>query len=359
MRITIPVCATFAGFLAAAHSAYAAKSITFEIKHPPALTSALAGRLVVPGQLTGDCAKEFGDLLFQDMRAHDVAMAAPNSPAGGAPTVVVSVNVTRCEGRQQQPILGEGLPAVHISRTDGWFAAEIHAVDSATGQEIASMAVHGHAQKENESQTSNPEWPAPSDLKNLAVLQGIGDAKRLYAPWTEKREIAFMDNKDCHLKQEFETAKSGDYEALVKEARANAEACGSGKGAMEAWYDFGVASFISHHYDDAAAAFQKAADLNGAKLVGGLLDESRKEAAILKAQQSKAAAVAPAAPVQTGMLMTNDLVIKLVDGNIAEAEILKMIANQPGRFSLAPADIAKLKAAGVSDAIIAAMRNKK
>ena len=63
--------------------------------------------------------------------------------------------------------------------------------------------------------------------------------------------------------------------------------------------------------------------------------------------------------MQTGMLMTNDLVIKLVAGNIAEEEILKMIASQPGRFSLGAEDVAKLKQAGVGDAIVAAMRGKK
>jgi hypothetical protein len=57
--------------------------------------------------------------------------------------------------------------------------------------------------------------------------------------------------------------------------------------------------------------------------------------------------------------MTNDFVIKLIDGNIAEEEVLKMIANQPGRFSLEPADVAKLKAASVPESVIAAMRNKK
>jgi hypothetical protein len=44
---------------------------------------------------------------------------------------------------------------------------------------------------------------------------------------------------------------------------------------------------------------------------------------------------------------------------VAEEEVLKMIANQPGRFSVEPGDMAKLKAAGVPDAVITAMRNKK
>jgi len=63
--------------------------------------------------------------------------------------------------------------------------------------------------------------------------------------------------------------------------------------------------------------------------------------------------------VQTGILLTNDFIVKLVEGNVAEEEILKMIASQPARFSLAPDDVLKLKQAGVSDSILAAMRGKK
>jgi archaellum component FlaG (FlaF/FlaG flagellin family) len=63
--------------------------------------------------------------------------------------------------------------------------------------------------------------------------------------------------------------------------------------------------------------------------------------------------------VQTGIVLTNDFIVKLIDGNVAEEDVLKMIANQPGRFSLEPGDLAKLKATGVPDSIITAMRNKK
>lgn len=344
--------------------AYAEKKLNVKIAHPAILGGALAGKVVKPGQLTGDCAREFGDLFFQDMRAHGVTVAGgAETIVGGtaaAPPILISIDVSRCEARPLPAILGEGLPAVHISRTEGWFQAQVHASDTATGQEIASVPVHGHSQKENQSQTGSPEWPAPSELKPLAMRQGLAEAQRIYTTWIENREIPFMDSKECHLKQAFELAKAGDYEALVKLSRSNAEECGSGtKTAMEAWYNLGVASFLVHKYDDAVAAFEKASGLNGGKLVAGPIEESRKEAALVEARKPKPAPAPTGAPVQTGILMTNDFVIKLIDGNIAEEEVLKMIANQPGRFSLEPADVAKLKAASVPESVIAAMRNKK
>src|ERR1039458_4171063 len=217
------------GFLVVGCHARAEKRITVKITHAPSLTGALAGKLVMPGQLTGDCAKEFGDLVFQDMRVHGVAMAGgADSAAAAAPAIVLSIDVSRCEARPQPAILGEGLPAVHISRTEGWFLAQVRAVDRASGQEVAAVVVRDHAQKENQSQTGIPEWPAPSELKSMAVRQGLAEAQRLYATWIESREIPFMDSKECHLKRAFDVAKAGDYEALVKLSRANAESCGTG-----------------------------------------------------------------------------------------------------------------------------------
>jgi len=349
------------GFLVVGCQARAEKKITVKITHAPSLADALAGKFVTPGQFTGDCAKEFGALVFQDMRAHGVAMAdQAGSAAAAAPAIVLSIDVSRCEARPQPAMLGEGLPAVHISRTEGWFQAQVRAADAASGRELASVTVRGHAQKENQSQTSSPEWPGTAEVKAMAVHQGVADAQRLYTTWIESREIPFMDSKECHLKQAFEVAKAGDYEELVKLSRANAESCGTGsKAAMEAWYNLGVACLLVRKYDEAIAAFEKASALNGGKLVAGLLDECRRESAALKARQPKAPPAVEGAPVQTGMVMTNDLVIKLIDGNVAEAEVLKMIANQPGKFSLEPADLARLKAAAVPESVITAMRNKK
>jgi hypothetical protein len=336
--------------------AHAEKKITVKVVHPPSLATAFAGKFVQPGTLTGDCAKEFGDLLFEDMRAHGVAMAGGQSAtAAAAPAMVLSIDVSRCEGRPLPAILGEGLPAAHIARTEGWFVAQLRAVDAASGREVASVAVHGHAQKENQSQATAPEWPAASELKSLAVRQGLAEARRMYATWTESRELPFMDGKECHMKQAYDLAKAGDFDGVARLLKGEVESCNPGaKAGMEAWYDLGLAYMQLRNFDGAVMAFEKALPLNGGKLVDGLLDECRKQVA-----PPKPAPVAPGPPVQTGILMTNDFVIKLIDGNVAEAEVIQMIANQPGRFSLEPADIAKLRAANVPDSVIAAMRDKK
>ena len=64
----------------------------------------------------------------------------------------------------------------------------------------------------------------------MALRQGLAEAQRLYAPWIESREIPFMDNKECHLKQAYDFAKAGDYEGA---GEAVARQCGIVRNGIE------------------------------------------------------------------------------------------------------------------------------
>jgi len=340
-------------FLAACHAS-AEKRIVVKITHFPVLGASLAGKRIVIGPLAGECSQELAEILKPDLASHGLE-------AAGAETLALSIQVERCQALPLPPILGSGLPAMHIARTEGHFQATLQVTDPAGRHELASITVRGDAQKENQSQTSTPEHPAPAEVKSIALHQAFAQAQRLYLPWTENREIPFMDGKECNVRDAIEPARSGDYAGLVKVAKAAADSCAPGsKASAQAWYNLGVASMLVRRYDDALAAFDQAKDLNSGKLVAGLADECRQESVMAKARQPKPPAAEAAGEVRrTGMVLTNDLIIRLVDGNVAEDEIIKMIGNQPTRFSLEPGDIAKLKAAGVPDSVVAAMRNQK
>ena len=182
-------------------------------------------------------------------------------------------------------------------------------------------------------------------------------------PSLEAREVVFMDDKECDLKAAFDLLKTGDYEKVVAVARASAEGCkANAKVAAGAWYNLGVAYMLVRKYDQALTALAASQKLRESKTATEIAAVCQDSKAAAEAEARRIAAQSPTptgGEVQTGMLMTNHLVIKLVEGNIAEEEILKMIAAQPGRFSLGAEDLAKLKQAGVTDAIIAAMREKK
>jgi len=56
--------------------------------------------------------------------------------------------------------------------------------------------------------------------------------------------------------------------------------------------------------------------------------------------------------------LTNDSIVKMVNAGLAENLILTMVQNQPGKYSMTPDELVKLKGLGVSDRVMAAMMAK-
>jgi hypothetical protein len=357
--------ALVAGALVLVSQAGAEKKASVKVYHAARLPS-LAGSRVVLGQVSGDCARELADLVAGDLALHKIGVVTREelaSLAPGLPVVTISIEVTRCQALPVPAIIGSGMPAVHISRTEGRILGSIRVVDLASGTELATEAIRAESRKDNQAQTAQPEWPGAPEVKELTLRQALDEAQHLYLPWLETRDVAFMDDKECNLKAAFDLLKTSDYEKVVALARASAEGCkANAKVAAGAWYNLGVAYMLVRKYDQALAALAASQKLRESKAAAEIAAACRESKAAAEAEVRRMAAESPKpaeGEVQTGMLMTNDFIIKLVEGNIGEAEVLKMIAAQPGRFSLGPEDALKLKQAGVSDSIIAAMRGKK
>ena len=357
--------ALVAGALIVASQADAEKKVPVKVYHAARLP-ALAGSRVVLGQVSGDCARELADLLAVDLALHKISVVSREEVANlppGLPVVTISIEVSRCQALPVPPIIAGGLPAMHISRTEGRILGSIRVVDLASGAELVTEAIHAEARKDNQAPTGQPEWPGAPEVQELTLRKAAADAQRLYLPWLEARDVVFMDDKECDLKAAFDLLKTGDYEKVVAMARASAESCkANAKVAAGAWYNLGVAYMLVRKNDQALTALATSQKLRESKAAAEIATACQESKVAAEAEARRLAAQSPApaeGEVQTGMLMTNDLVIKLVEGNIAEEEILKMIASQPGRFSLGAEDVAKLKRAGVGDAIISAMRAKK
>jgi hypothetical protein len=56
--------------------------------------------------------------------------------------------------------------------------------------------------------------------------------------------------------------------------------------------------------------------------------------------------------------LSNDSIVKMVKAELGEGLILSMIQNQPGKYSLTPDDLVKLKQQGVSEKLLTAMVGK-
>ncbi len=351
----------------AAFPAIGEKKLQVKMPHPAILGEGMAGARVILGQVTGRCSEEFARLLRQDLVAHGIGLVAQAEP-GVTAILVISVDISECQALPEQPIVGSGLPAAHISRTVGHFLATLHVKDWASGEELATQTLRADPSKQNESSSTQPEWPAPSDLIAIARLQALGQTRRLYEPWIETEEVSFMDDKDCNLRAEFDLFKAADYQGLLQAAVANAASCQANpKTVAAAWYNLGIAYMVMQNYNRALAAFDKTGKLRDGRLVTDAVAECQTDKSLAQALARRVVAwenqvqkeTQPAKPVRTGIIFTNDLVIRLVQGNVADEDILKMIATEPNRFALGGDDLLKLKQAGVPDAIVAAMQKNK
>jgi hypothetical protein len=353
--------------LIAASPAMGQKKLQVKMPHPAILGESLIGARVILGQVTGRCSQELSDLLRQDLRAHGIPLVAQAEP-GITAVVTVSVDISECQALPDQAIIGSGLPAMHISRTAGHFLAVLHVKDFWSGDELAAQTLRADPSKQNESPSTQPEWPAPSDLIVTARLQALGQTRRLYEPWIDTEEVQFMDDKDCNLRAAFDLFKAADYKGLLQVARANTESCNANpKTVAAAWYDLGIAYMVMQNYAGALAAFGKTGKLRDSRMVTEAIAQCQTNKSLAEALARHVVAwekqtqkdAKPAQPLRTGIIFTNDLVIRLVQGNVAEEDILKMIASEINRFALGDDDLLKLKQAGVPDAVIAAMQKKK
>ena len=267
-----------------------------------------------------------------------------------------------------QPTLGSGLPATHISRTEGHFLATLHVADLATGTAVATVTLHADPARQNEAQTAVPEHPAPSEVEDIARRQAIDQTRRLYSQWKENQEFAYMDDKECNLRQSWDLLKAGNYSGLLRTARANAESCHAGpKAEAAAWYDLGIAHMLLQHYEGALTAFDRSQKLHDIREASDLVDRCKRDKAFAEAlahqvvtwMQAEPKTTTATAEVETGIIFDDDLVIRLVQGNVEDADIVKLIATQPNRFALSPDDLAKLRDAGVPEAIVNAMLARK
>ncbi|MFY9727758.1 MAG: tetratricopeptide repeat protein, partial [Bryobacteraceae bacterium] len=260
-------CVFLSLLLIAVYPATGQKKLQVKMPHPPILGESLAGARVILGEVTGRCSQEFSSLLRQDLLAHDIPLVAQAEP-GVTAVVTISVDISECQALPEPAIIGSGLPAMHISRTVGHFLATLHVKDWWSGEELATQTLRADPSKQNESPTTQPEWPAPADFIATARLQALGQTRRLYEPWIDTEEMQFMDDKDCNLRTEFELFKAADYKGLLQAALANSASCHSNpKTVAAAWYNLGIAYMVMQNYDGALAAFAKTGKLAGSRMV--------------------------------------------------------------------------------------------
>jgi len=369
------------------------------ISHPAGLGITLAGKKVAFGQASGTCGQQFADALMQEfvkrqvtlvnrgdldaiLAEHHFQVSSSVDPATAVqlgkvlgPAVMVFVNVSRCDARRREPLYQDAFVGnrINISRTEAHFLASVHTVDLASGRELAVNTIQTDPYRENQSQTGIPEYPSEYEVQDEALREASRRAEHLYFPWTETREVSFMNSKECNLRQAYDLLRANDREGALKVSQQNVELCKSDPKTnhqADAWYNLGVAYMLVPDYDNALMALGESQRLHSDKTVLETIAECReaKASAIAVAQREQATTQEQAAQQEADKrreaqaaksVLTNDYVVKLLKNGMSAEIVVKMIASQPAKFSTAPDDLLALKQAGVPDSVIAAMLDKK
>ncbi len=368
------------------------------IHHPAGMAITLQGKKVAFGRISGPCAQQFSDLLVPVFQANgvevvnrehlDAVLAEHRFQVSGSvdqatavelgrilgPSIMIFVSVSRCA--VERKLLYEDQfsgPRVNVSRTEAHFLASVHTVDLATGRELAVQAIEANPRKENRNTAGVPEYPGEFEVQDMAVHEAAGKAGHLYFPWTEMRTVSFMNGKECNLRQAYDLLRAGDYDGVLKLSRENVELCRADPKAnhrADAWYNLGVAYMLVGDHDNALAALTETNKLHSEKSVLDAIAECRQAKAGAEAVARTEARQAGEAERVRGdeerrireeakAMLTNDSVVKMVKGGLSGDVIVRMIRSQPARFATTPDDLLELKRAGVPDAVIAAMLDRR
>jgi len=377
------------------------------ISHPARLGLPLKGKTVAFNPASGaSCSQQFVESLIQDFGSHGVNIvnranidtilkehqfqfasgvvdqrsAVEFAKISGA-AYMVFINITRCNAQQSPPLQDTGTPllsnqpvVIHISRTLAHVQAAIHTVDLATGTDI-SRQVQSDQQKENRNQGGGlwPEYPSSEEVQDLAVRDAVAKASGLFFPWVETREVAFLDSKECNLKEAFNLLKGGDINAVVRASQDNVEQCKSQKPnhLADAYYNLGVAYMLNHDYDRALDSLSQANKLHSEPMIleamGDVRTAKSEEQALVEHKvaegnvenQQKEQQKEAQKQVAEETLTNKDIINFVQTVHMSDDLVVTMIQTKPGKFDTKADDIISLKKAGVSDKVIAAMLTKK
>ncbi len=375
-------------------------TVPVTINHPAKLGINLSGRKVAFSPVSGACAQQFSDLMAEDfLNEHvvlvnrtnidaimtenhfqvgssvDPATAVKLGKLSGA-AIVVFVEMERCIARRagllrEKQFIGQPL---NISRTDAHFRASVHTVDLTTGQELAVKPIQSDPSKQNRAVSPDiAEYPDEIELQDEAVRDAAAQAHQLYFPWTESRLVSFMNGKECNLKQAYDLLKTGDISRVLQLSQENVGICKSDPKPVhqaDAHYNLGIAYMLAGDYDKALGELTEAQGLHDDKTTVEAIADCRKAragaAATTRRQERDAGEDAAEKHNQqkreeeaAKSVLTNSDVLQFVKDGWSDDLIVKTIASEPAKFSLAISDLRALKQARVSDRVVAAMLDKK
>jgi hypothetical protein len=311
------------------------KTVPLIVTHPPQF--GLTVKRVAFGQPGGSCPGEATELvdrmilpdfqqnrmdvierqaLNQIMSEHNFSQTMYADPTNAAqlgrilgPSALIIVSVNNCSSTQiplfnDQKNFNGAVVRTLISKTRYSLEGSLRAVDLTTGQIIGSHNFQSNQEKSNQSQQGQPEFPPVDEVKDQAMQDAGLQVHAMFFPSGDRVNLIFYDDKDCDLKEVYQTFQNGDHDGAVRMIDANLEQCKAGKhkdkALARAYYDDGLLHCIRADYDKAATLFTSAMDAKGADAVAvasGACERAKAGAAGLKAYEARLAQIQAPPPI--------------------------------------------------------------
>ena len=287
------------------------------LRHPPGL--GLNVKRIAFGQSSGECADQIVDLLTESLvrsgidvidRQHlqaildehkfQVSMYLDSSTALQlgrilGPTAFIFVKAQRCTSEQQplrevQRAEDGSSRYLYISRTRAFVRGSVQTVDLTTGRIFSAQTLEASPVRDNRSYSGQPEFPAGVQLIDESLRVLAEQARRMYVPWTETKEVYFYNDGDCGLKQAYELLKAGSVDAALARSEANLVACREQPKVKQstlshALYNAGVMEMLARNYDSAKKHLNEAAELKGGDIVSETIAECEAAEKLARAMQ--------------------------------------------------------------------------
>ena len=159
----------------------------------------------------------------------------------------------------------------------------LQTVDLATGRIYSATPIVQDATAENKADEYMPEFPPERTVRDTAIARAAQDARTMYVPWNEQKQLYFFDDKNCNLGQAYAMLKAGDFAGTLRKSLENVEACKTwpkvkDSNMAHAYYNVGLAYLLINDHERALEYLGKSSQLKGGQIVDQTIAETNKSA---------------------------------------------------------------------------------
>jgi len=382
--------------------------VTVKLNHPPGL--GLKINKIAFNTATGNCADQIIDAIISDFVNNNIEvvdranlktiLAEHDFNFTGyvdqntavtigkiiGPSALITVKVLRCETKVQDDLYS--IEKKHdyntntdyqvkalIARTSVFLKVSIQTTDLTTGRIFTAQVLDYSPVKENKSYEGRPEPPSEFEVQEEAFSSLVGAVHRMFLPWTSSATLYFFDDKEGNLKMAYTALQSGIQEEALEISLQNLDKCKNSKGTKEkilahAYYNVGMAYFITNDYDKAIANFREAQKIRSGTIVTDAIAKCQSakaltsamqkvdEKAIIEAEKNQAEQ-AKIAKTDTDNTLTNADIIDLTNKKLPKNLIIQKIKTSKCKFDTSTDALISLSNAGIDEDVIMLMMEKK